>query len=398
MNPSTWAHRTLAELVDVVSGQVDPKKEPYSSMLHVGGENVESGSGRLHGLITATAGGLISGKYPFQPGDVLYSKIRPYLNKVALVDFQGICSADIYPLRAKATEIDPKFLVYLLRSPDFLWYSAQHSARAAIPKINREALLSFATRVPDLVEQRRIMGRIQDAMVRVGEIQQLRGESRVETAALAQAARYEAFCSDAPLVELGSLIAAGPTNGLYKPSTDYGSGTPILRINNFNGGDRFAGGAELKRLRLDPSEARRFALSVGDFVINRVNGSLEVIGKSCTIDRLDEPAVFESNMMKFAVDATKANRSYVLHFLASPQCRDQIKSKAKVIQQASINQQDVRTFTLPLPSLAEQRRIAESLDLFAERAVALRAELVHDDAGIAVLPSSILRKAFAGEL
>lgn len=269
---------------------------------------------------------------------------------------------------------------------------------ANYPAVTDGDVLDSVVPLPPIAEQRRIVARIQEAMARVDEIQRLRNETIAEASAMTQAARYEAFLSGAPMMKLGALIADGPTNGLYKPSTAYGSGTPILRINNFNGGDRFTGGVELKRLQVDPEEARRFSLHSSDFVINRVNGSLAVVGKACTIECLDEPTVFESNMMRFAVDEEKVNRSYLLHFLASPQCRDQIKAKAKVIQQASINQPDVLSFLLPLPPMGEQKCIAERLDQLAGRALALRQELLEDDLGILALPSAILRRAFAGEL
>ena len=59
---------------------------------------------------------MTSTKYLFSPGDVLYSKLRPYLRKVALVDFRGLCSADMYPIEADHEVLDPTFLKFLLLS------------------------------------------------------------------------------------------------------------------------------------------------------------------------------------------------------------------------------------------------------------------------------------------
>lgn len=339
----------------------------------------------------------------FRENDVIFAKITPCMQNgksaVArnLHSGVGFGSTEFHVLRPSSLVL-PEWVWYFVRDASFRDEAKQNfKGTAGQQRVPAEWLAGKKVPVPPLEEQCRIVARIREAMSRVDEVRRIRTQAGREAAALVQAARYEAFLSDVSKVQLGTLILDGPTNGLYKPSGAYGSGASILRINNFNGGDRFSGGAELKRLRLEGDEARRFGLRVGEFVINRVNGSLDVVGKACTIETLDEPTVFESNMMKFALDQARASRSYILHFLASPQCRDQIKQKAKVIQQASINQVDVRSLTLPLPSLPEQDRIAEKLDAFAERTASVRAELAENDVSMTLLPSAILRKAFSGE-
>jgi type I restriction enzyme S subunit len=152
-----WEERPLGEVIEVASGQVDPTELPYCDLPHVGGENIECETGNLAGLKAAREDGVISGKYLFDERDVLYSKIRPALNKVAAPEFRGICSADIYPIRPSNSDITRHFLVYLLRSPSFVQYATKHSARGKIPKINREALVAYAASLPKVAEQQRIV-------------------------------------------------------------------------------------------------------------------------------------------------------------------------------------------------------------------------------------------------
>jgi type I restriction enzyme S subunit len=149
-----WGVGKLGEEIDVKSGQVDPRESIYAGMICVGGDNIESNTGRLLGLKTAKEVGAKSGKYLFDEGDILYSKIRPYLNKVVLTDFKGICSADIYPLKPKR-KLTREFLTFILRSKDFLQYADKHSSRTSIPKINREALAEYKIILPpiDMQEQ-----------------------------------------------------------------------------------------------------------------------------------------------------------------------------------------------------------------------------------------------------
>jgi type I restriction enzyme S subunit len=154
LNPKGWSQRQLGELLSIVSGQVDPQAHPYIDMPHIGGENIESNTGHLSGVQTPRELGLKSGKYLFEPTDVLYSKIRPYLNKVVIPGFTGVCSADIYPLRVDESQLDQRYLVYLLRSKIFLTYAEKHSARTNIPKVNRPALLKFTLPHPPLALQK----------------------------------------------------------------------------------------------------------------------------------------------------------------------------------------------------------------------------------------------------
>lgn len=141
---------SLGEVIEIQNGQVHPKEEPYSEMYHVGGANIESETGKLMNLQKAKFENLISGKYLFTSEHILYSKIRPYLNKVAMPDFTGICSADIYPIKPKSNHINKYFLRYILMSKQFLAYADNNSDRANIPKINRKALIQYSFSLPPL--------------------------------------------------------------------------------------------------------------------------------------------------------------------------------------------------------------------------------------------------------
>ncbi|MBL8370987.1 MAG: restriction endonuclease subunit S [Burkholderiaceae bacterium] len=151
-----WKPKALGEVVKVASGQVDPTLPPHCDFPQIGSENIESDSGKLVDLKSARDKGVISGNYAFDENDVLYSKIRPALNKAAAPTFEGICSADIYPIRPANDELQRSYLLYLLLSPRFLDYAIGKSERGKIPKINRDDLLSFEALVPLLAEQKRI--------------------------------------------------------------------------------------------------------------------------------------------------------------------------------------------------------------------------------------------------
>ena len=116
---------------------------------HIGGEQIEKDTGRIISPSTVRESDLRSGKFLFSPEHILYSKIRPYLNKVAYPRFSGLCSADIYPLRIKSRGLTPWYLVALLRSRAFLDYALIHSGRLRMPKLNREQLGGFTVPMPE---------------------------------------------------------------------------------------------------------------------------------------------------------------------------------------------------------------------------------------------------------
>lgn len=156
MLPDGWREFPFGEIATLASGLVDPREEPYASMLHVGAEDIESHTGRLLQPRRASELGLISGKYAFDEHAVIYSKVRPNLNKVCLPGFRGICSADAYPIWPNTSFLSPEYLANYLLGPAFLRRAVACSMRTGMPKINREDLLAIPVAVPPLPEQHRI--------------------------------------------------------------------------------------------------------------------------------------------------------------------------------------------------------------------------------------------------
>jgi type I restriction enzyme, S subunit len=150
---SKWPTVSMEDICTIQQGQVDPKQDPYSQMIHLAPDDIESDTGRILEKKTAAEDKVISGKYEFTDEAVLYCKIRPYLRKVAFPRFSGICSADMYPLYPKLNTL-PEFLFRLLLSEDFTKFAIMHSARSAFPKLNRESLFAYRLRLPPLDEQR----------------------------------------------------------------------------------------------------------------------------------------------------------------------------------------------------------------------------------------------------
>ena len=265
----------------------------------------------------------------------------------------------------------------------------------AQPNINQGIVRELTIPLPPLPEQRRIAAILDQA----DTLRTQRRAALAQLDSLTQSLFLDMFGDPVinpkgwPRFKLGDLIATGPQNGLYKPSTDYGSGTPILRI------DAFYDGAvtklnSLKRVRVSPEEATLFGLACEDIVINRVN-SIEYLGKSAIISTLTEPTVFESNMMRFSVQRNRVEPGFVVQFLQSPYIKAQILSGSKnAVNQSSINQQDVKGFLINVPPLPLQQTFATRVQAIEALKAQHRAALAEADALFAALQ----QRAFAGGL
>lgn len=150
--PSDWKTASFERIADVQSGLVDPKKEPYVNMIHIGPENIEKDSGRIINTETAGSQGLISGKYEFDRNSIIYSKVRPNLNKVCIPDYYGICSADCYAVHVKKG-ILKEYLYTFMLSDLFLKQAISCSMRTKMPKVNQNELSKFKVILPNEKEQ-----------------------------------------------------------------------------------------------------------------------------------------------------------------------------------------------------------------------------------------------------
>lgn len=309
------------------------------------------------------------GYTPFAQGDVLVAKITPCFENGKITQATinrpfGFGSTEFHVVRPDPTRLNGRYLTHYLRQ-DFVRAQGQRrmTGSAGQRRVPPHFLAELAIPLPSLSEQRRIADILDKADA-------LRAKRREAIAAVEelQSATFHYVCGDAvpvsktwPRVPLAELISEGPQNGIYKPSTEYGSGTLILRIDGFYDG-LVTDVTTLKRVRLTADELSSYSLRDNDIVINRVN-SREYLGKSALIPRLPEPVVFESNMMRFSLNTKRVDPVFLVRFLQTSSVRAHILKSAKdAINQSSINQQDVKSIPVLLPPLAQQQIFRQRFD------------------------------------
>lgn len=160
-NPKCWEVQRLGDCVTIDAPLVDPRLPQYQDLLHFGPDRIEKDTGRLLAAQTALQDNLISKKFLCDERHILYSKIRPYLNKVAVSPGDCLCSADMYPIEPLGSAVDKFYLLYMLRSKRFLSYADGCSGRSSIPKINRDQLLNFEMPCPEVSLQREFRSRVE---------------------------------------------------------------------------------------------------------------------------------------------------------------------------------------------------------------------------------------------
>jgi type I restriction enzyme S subunit len=157
--PKGWEWVRFFTVNTVRSELVSAKDFPAEKQ--IAPDSIEKGSGKLLTHRTVEEFGAIGPNNRFYKGQILYSKIRPSLNKAVIAPYGGLCSADIYPIE---TFIDVNFMLKTMLSEIFLEQVRKAENRVKMPKLNLESLGIFQIALPPLAEQHRIVAKIDQLM------------------------------------------------------------------------------------------------------------------------------------------------------------------------------------------------------------------------------------------
>jgi type I restriction enzyme, S subunit len=165
--PAHWEVKKWRYCCHVTEGQVSPDDDRYRDRIMIAPNHIESGTGRILFTETADEQGAISGKYLVKPGDLIYSKIRPGLNKACIATGEWLCSADMYPVEVTTSDLRVRYLLHFVLSEPFVRLMVDESMRVAMPKVNREKLAACPLLIPPPPEQDRIATFVQRETARI---------------------------------------------------------------------------------------------------------------------------------------------------------------------------------------------------------------------------------------
>ena len=141
----------------------------YATMPYLGLEHIEPNTGRI--LVNerdARDSGSKSNNFRFTPEHVLYGKLRPYLNKVALPEFSGRCTTEMIPLKPLA--VDRRWLAWLLRRREVVDYAMRGKTGSQMPRASMRDLMALSVAVPPSDRQRRVVVQLERQMAMAARV------------------------------------------------------------------------------------------------------------------------------------------------------------------------------------------------------------------------------------
>ena len=355
----------LADLCDLIAESVKPGTRPDA--LYLGLDHLASG--RLVRIGGGKASDMRSSTSAFLPGDVLYGKLRPYLDKAVLADAPGVCTPELLVLRPKAG-VDSRFLASLLHSPRFVEHAVAGTTGVQHPRTSWAHVSGFDVPTFILDEQQQVADLVWQVHTAIDRAEAVIDEAR----ALKRAAMHTLF-SRGLRGEAQKETEIGPVPGSWEVAaigdvavtTQYGlsmrghtSGTyPILRMNCQEDGKVHY--RDLQFVELNTETYETFRVRPGDLLFNRTN-SIELVGRMAIVQD-DRPAVFASYLVRLVVDVGRCIPDFLNYFMAWPRTQEEIKKLAsRAVGQANINASKLRTVQFPLPTIDDQQRIVAVLD------------------------------------
>lgn len=357
-------------------------------------DQIESDSGRVLSRLMVAPKALGPSTYPFEAGTVLYSKLRPYLNKVVVADADGYATTELVPLKCDTGLVLPSYLAYFLRSPEFLNFANTVVAGAKMPRMVMGEFWQYKVPLPPLSEQRRIAAILDKA----DALHTRRREALARLDRLAQSIFVEMFGDPAknpkgwPVSTLGKYLL-DVTNGLTRRGNEVEAGQHIvLRLRDIRAGA--IDFSEPNRITLDAKERAKYLVALGELLFIRVNGNPEYVGRCALFDGYSEQVFFNDHVMRVRLKDGLAG-GYLAFFLNRPEGKREIAKHRKTSAgQHTINQEGLASISLPIPDLPLQQQFLDRISAIRHSYEAHATALRELDA----LFAAIQHRAFRGEL
>lgn len=374
MVPNDWEILPFSDIATIGNGQVDPKEEPYLSMKHIGPENVISHSGQLVDLHTSKELALISGKYFFDDNAIVYSKIRPNLNKVCTPHFVGICSADMYPIWPKPF-VDKNFLFQYMLGPIFNKIAISFSMRTGMPKINRADLNGIEIAIPPIKEQHKIAKILSTWDKSIIITENLIANSEMQKKSLMQ----QLLTGKKRLLDENGVRFSGEwkrtqLKTFLTESTLRNKSSNIERVLSITNHSGFVLPEEQFSKRVASNNVENYKIVTnGQFGYNpsRLN-----VGSFGRLDQY-ENGVLSPMYVIFNVDTSKVHSDYFLFWMGSGEANQRIKNSTQGSVRESVGFDALCAIPFNLPSISEQEKIAEVISNADREIELLQAKLEH---------------------
>jgi len=356
---------------------------------YVGLEHVEKESGRFAEGFVPTPLNMLATNFRFTPKHVLYGKLRPYLNKVVMPNFDGVCTTEILPILPNEEKLDRTFLWAILLSPAFVNWATSQISGANLPRLDPKLLAEYEIPLPPLTEQRRIAS----LLARADRLRQLRRRARDLGDALLQSVFLEMFGDPVTnskklnvekLEGFTSLVSSGSTP-LGGSNVYTASGIRFIRsqnvlMNKFDFSDIAFISEEIY------ASMKRTVVKPNDVLLNITGASIGRV--ACYQD--DILANVNQHVCIIRCKPEKLNPIYLSYFLSMPSFQEKFITNQSGATRQALNFEQIKDFNISVPPLSLQEEFAG----VAARVESLRGRMGESTRQVEGLFESLLSESF----
>ena len=334
--------------------------------------------------------------------DLLFARITPCLEngKVSLLPpSSGPTGGSTEFLVVRpGTNVDPLYLYLWSLSPAVRDRAkAEMTGTTGRMRLSGSALGALPFPHPPLPEQRRIVEMVEEHMAHLASADASLASAEQRAQAMLTAATNSALArSNGEEVPLEQLITCKLRNGRSVPT--HPGGFPVLRLTCLTNGAE-VDLTQSKEGAWGESEAEKFLVSEGDFLISRGNGSLNRVARGALVGKVERPVAIPDTIIRARPDVTKIDPNYLSIAWTSTKVRRQIQSRAKTTAGIyKVSQGDLSSVVVPVPHMDAQLAIVSQLQQLRESTTRLTEQLLAHEQRSAALRRAVLAAAFSGHL
>ncbi len=386
----------VAKLGDVAPAKPLKKSDasPEEMVWHLNLDQIESDSGRVLEEIVAPVVDANNSTHWFDERHVLYSKLRPYLNKVVVPGKQGIATTELVPMMPDPTRLKRKYLAHYLRSKKFVSWISSQVAGAKMPRVSMKVFWGHEIPLPPLEEQKRIAAILDNA----DAIRRKRQAAIKLVDEFLRATFLDMFGDPvtnpknlpvAPFENMVKNLIRGPFGGALKKEIFVPAGYKVYEQKHAILGNFTVGSYYISKHKYE--EMSRFSLSAGDLIVS-CSGT---IGRVAIVPESAKPGIINQALLKIETDEAKASAVYLKAILESASVQKILYGFSRGSGLKNFPPMgEIRALPIPVPTSKQLEKYHQFLTKYFSN----NAKILHLLDESKALFSSLTQRAFQGEL
>jgi type I restriction enzyme S subunit len=376
-----WKRVRFGDFVENIGERAEPKDAQEE--IYVGLEHLDPKS--LHLRRWGKGSDVTGTKLRFHKGDIIFGRRRAYQRKLAIAEFDGICSAHAMIVRGKPDMVLPEFLPFLMMSDRFMNRAVEISVGSLSPTINWTTLKLEEFDLPPLDQQRRIA----EILWAVDEVvtKTFQAAEDANTVVEAELNKFLYNSSTWRIAACRELLAEGPRNGFSPPASPNSGRVPTLSISAIRGGKVVPAGS-LKYADVQDDAVEQFRLRRDDILVVRGNGNRLLCGRAGIVEDFPDGCFYPDLLIRLRFREDALLPEFAVMQWNERISHNRLLKKAKSSNGISkINGQDIQSHHLAAPPIKEQKEflrqmreknnIAFGFDRSANDALKLQSTLIN---------------------